>query len=88
MAKKLDPKTARALREDARKLERQSEATEPYPAGTSVSRPNQPSRMFNVRLTEEQFAKLQAEARRRHLPVSTMARAWLLDRLDHERHAS
>jgi hypothetical protein len=24
----------------------------------------------------------------RHLPMSTMARAWLLDRLDHERHAS
>jgi hypothetical protein len=44
--------------------------------------------MFNVRLSEEQFAELQAEARRRHLPVSTMARAWLLDRLDHERHAS
>jgi hypothetical protein len=88
MAKKLDPKTARAVREDARKLERQFESNEPYPASTQVSRPNQPSRMFNVRLTEEQFAELQAEAGRRHLPVSTMARAWLLDRLDHERHAS
>jgi hypothetical protein len=88
MAKKLDPKTARAAREDARALERHAESTEVYPAGTTVSRPNQPSRMFNVRLSEEQFAELQAEARRRHLPVSTMARAWLLDRLDHERHAS
>jgi hypothetical protein len=88
MAKRLDPKTSRALREEARKLERRSESDEPYPAGTTISRPNQPSRMFNLRLTEEQYAELQAEAQRRHLPVSTMARAWLLDRLDHERHAS
>ena len=88
MAKRLDPKTSRALRVDARNLERQSESDEPYPAATTISRPNQPSRMFNVRLTEEQYAELQAEAQRRHLPVSTMARAWLLDRLDRERHAS
>jgi len=88
MAKKLDANVSRALREDARNLERQSESAEPYPAGTKVSRPNQPSRMFNVRLSEEQLSELQAEALRRHLPVSTMARAWLLDRLDRERHAS
>lgn len=88
MAKKLDPKTARAAREDARALEQQAESSEAYPAGTKMSRPNQPSRMFNVRLSEEQFAELQAQAQRHHLPVSTMARAWLLDRLDHERHAS
>jgi hypothetical protein len=88
MAKRLDPATSGALREDARTLERQSESGEPYPPGTTISRPNQPSRMFNLRLTEQQYAELQAEAQRRHLPVSTMARAWLLDRLDHERHAS
>ena len=88
MAKKLDPKTARSARADARALEQRAESTEVYPAGTRVSRPNQHSRMFNVRLSEEQFAELQAEARRHHLPVSTMARAWLLDRLDRERHAS
>jgi hypothetical protein len=44
--------------------------------------------MFNVRLSEEHFGALQDVAREQHLPVSTMARAWLLDRLDHERHAS
>jgi hypothetical protein len=88
MAKKLDAKTARAAREDARALEHQDESTDAYPISTKVSRPNQPSRMFNVRLSEEQFTELQAEAQRRHLPVSTMARAWLLDRLGHERHAS
>ncbi len=88
MAKTLDPKIASTAREDARALEHRTASTEPYPASTTVSRPGQPSRMFNVRLSEGQFTELQAEARRRHLPVSTMARAWLLDRLDHERHAS
>jgi hypothetical protein len=88
MAKKLDPDIAGALREDARALERLADSTDPYPAGTRISRPNQPSRMFNVRLSEEQFGRLQDEAAKRHLPVSTMARAWLLDRLDHERPTS
>jgi aryl-alcohol dehydrogenase-like predicted oxidoreductase len=88
VAKKLDRATARAVREDARRLEERASRTEPYPAGTSVSRANQPSRMFNVRLTEEQFSALQELAAARHLPMSTMARAWLLDRLDSEQHAS
>jgi hypothetical protein len=44
--------------------------------------------MFNVRLTDERFAELQELARAKHLPVSTMARAWLLDRLDNERSAN
>jgi hypothetical protein len=44
--------------------------------------------MFNLRLTEEQFTELQQLAHQRHLPMATMARAWLLDRLDQERHAS
>jgi hypothetical protein len=44
--------------------------------------------MFNVLLSKEQYDALQELAHERHLPMSTMARAWLLDRLDHERHAS
>jgi hypothetical protein len=44
--------------------------------------------MFNLRLTDEQFSELQQLARQRHLPTATMARSWLLDRLDQERHAS
>jgi predicted acylesterase/phospholipase RssA len=88
MAKKLDRTTAAAAREDARRLEQQANSTEPYPADTVISRPNAPSRMFNVRLSEAQYEALQELARQRHLPMSTMARAWLLDRLDHERHAS
>jgi len=88
MTKKLDEHTARAARADARALEAEADATEPYPAGTQVRSPNRPSRLFNVRLTDEQFEELQGLARQRHLPMSTMARAWLLERLDQERHAS
>lgn len=88
MARRLDPKIARAAREDARRLEAEADRDEPYPAGTSVGRPNHASRMFNVRLTEEQFGAIQHLAEQRHLPMSTMARAWLLDRLEKERHAS
>ena len=88
MAEELDRKTAAAAREDARRLEEYADSTAPYPADTVVSRPNAPSRMFNVRLSEDQYEALQELAHQRHLPMSTMARAWLLDRLDHERHAS
>jgi hypothetical protein len=88
MAKNLDEKTLRAARAEARKLEQDSDSSASYPAGTKITRANRPSRMFNVRLTEEQFTQLQELARTKHLPVSTMARAWLLDRLDHERPAN
>jgi hypothetical protein len=88
MAKKLDRRTVAAVREDARRLEQHADSTALYPTDTVVRRPHAPSRMFNVRLSEEQYEALQELARKRHLPMSTMARAWLLDRLDHERHAS
>lgn len=88
MAKKLDPMMERAARDEARRLEAEAASDEPYPEGTIISRPNQTSRMFNVRLTDEQFKEIQNLAERRHLPMSTMARAWLLDRLEKEQHAS
>ena len=88
MVHKLDPATEGAVRAEARRLEAGAATEEPYPAETIISRPNQTSRMFNVRLTDEQFAAIQDLAGRRHLPMSTMARAWLLDRLENERHAS
>jgi hypothetical protein len=43
-----------------------------------------PLRMFNLRLSEEQYVALEKIVRKKQLPVSTMARAWLLDRLDVE----
>ena len=88
MANKLDPRMARAARADARRLEGDAASNKPFPTGTKIHRPNQASRMFNVRLTDDQFTALQELADQRHLPMSTMARAWLLDRLDQERHAS
>jgi alanine-alpha-ketoisovalerate/valine-pyruvate aminotransferase len=88
MARELDEETARAMRTDARQLETAADSSEAYPPGTAISRPNNPSRMFNVRLTDEQYTELQQLARQRHLPMSTMARSWLLERLDQERQAS
>lgn len=89
---KLDPQTARAVRVDVRRLEAEAQGVDPaapYPDGTTIARPHQPgrepSRVFNLRLTEEQLTELHAAARRRHLPASTMARAWLLERLGAER---
>lgn len=87
MTKKLDARTEEAARADARDLEGQADVTGPYPPGTQINRPNRPSRMFNVRLSDEQYNALQEQARAHHLPMSTMARSWLLERLDHERHA-
>ena len=46
MAKKLDGKTAAAAREDALRPESEADAKSPYPDGTTISQPNQPSRMF------------------------------------------
>jgi hypothetical protein len=88
MTKNSDDRALAAARADARNLEPGADSTDPYPPGTSINRPNQPSRMFNVRLTDEQFSELQGLARKHHLPMSTMARSWLLERLDQERDAS
>lgn len=88
MSKRLDPNIAPEARADARSLEKYADDEGQYPAGTTVRRGQGPSRMFNVRLTDEQYQQLEEVARERHLPVSTMARAWLLDRLGDERHAS
>lgn len=87
MTRNLDPKTGAELRADARAAEQQAGSDENYPPGTQLRRPNAPSRRFNVRLSEEQYAALEQAAKAKHLPLSTMARAWLLDRLDRERHA-
>ena len=87
MAKELDPQLAAALHAESIEMEKDADSMEPFPPGTRITMPNQASRIFNLRLTEEQFADLQAMAEMKHLPVSTMARAWLLDRLDAERAA-
>ena len=87
MSRNSDPDSDAPRRNEARQLEQHANADQAYPDGTTVTRPNAPSRLFNVRLSDEQFEALAQMAEAKHLPVSTMARAWLLDRLDQERHA-
>lgn len=84
----LDDQTAETQRADARALEAYADSDEPYPADVQISRPNRASRMFNLRLSDEQYNEITTLARQRHLPASTMARSWLLERLDQERPAS
>lgn len=88
MTNEPDEESIETLREDARRLEQHAGSSKPYPEGTVISRPNAPSRMFNLRLSDEQFDALQQIANAKHLPMSTMARAWLLDRLDAEQRVS
>jgi len=84
MTKNLDDHTAAAARADARALEHNAGATGSYPESTHIRRPNRPSRMFNLRLTDEQYQQLRERARVQHLPMSTTARSWLLERLGQE----
>lgn len=44
--------------------------------------------MIIVRLSEERFAAIQRIAESQHLPMATMARAWIVVRLDVELRAS
>lgn len=86
--KQLDKEAAAVARADARTLEAYAHSEEPYPADVQINRPNKTSRIFNLRLSDEQYEEITDLARKRHLPASTMARAWLLERLDQERPAS
>lgn len=88
MSRQLEPGIAAEARADARTLEKYADEEGDYPPGTTVRRGQGASRMFNVRLTDEQYQQLEQVAQEKHLPMSTMARAWLLDRLGDERHAS
>lgn len=88
----VDPKWENASRADARRVEDEvmADPDAPYPADVeyTVRRPNRRSHLFTVRLSDDEYATLQRVAAIRHLPASTLARAWLLDRLTHEERAS
>lgn len=85
---KFDNETIETARADARALEAYADDTEPYPSDVLISQPNRASRIFNLRLSDQQYEEITDLARKRHLPASTMARSWLLERLDQERPAS
>lgn len=57
-----------------------------YAAGTRAMRPNR-VKVYSVRLSEEEQARVEAAAASRHLPASTLVRSWILDRLDAEKIA-
>lgn len=66
-------------------LER-AELPDPLPA--PVERRNGArSRMFSVRLRDDELAELDQVAQDRGLPVRTLARTWLLDRLHVEQRS-
>lgn len=75
-------------RELADQILGESERTmnDPYPPGTRFTRPNAGrTRPFTIRLSPEEAAELQHAADAAHLPASTMARSWILARLDQAR---
>jgi hypothetical protein len=88
MTKRLDPKLARELQEEAARAEAAAE-TDPeadFPAHASISWPNR-SRMLTLRLRQSEYDAIQRAAEQRHIPASTLARSLLLDKLG-EQHAS
>jgi len=62
---------------------------DPYPELAVPTRPNRGrSRVYSVRLNEEEYQAVQRVADAAHLPASSLVRSWILDRLDQERPAS
>ena len=81
MAKTIDPALAARLREES---EQTREAA--YSAGVRRTRPNR-SKVYSIRLSEEEQARVEQVADARHLPASTLVRSWILDRLNQEKTA-
>jgi len=72
-------------------IQQESERTkhEPYPPGSTYTRPNRErSKVYSVRLSEEEYEAVPRVADAAHLPPSTLVRSWILARLDQERNAS
>lgn len=80
MAKTIDPTLRDALREESEQTR-----DDPYP-DVAPSRPNR-SRVYSVRLSPEEQARVEQVARNQHLPASTLVRAWILERLEQEKSA-
>lgn len=83
MSKTIDPDLAARLREES---EQSKES--PFPSGAVPTRPNRlRSKVYSVRLSEEEQAQVQRVADAQHLPASTLVRAWILERLEREQSA-
>ncbi|MEJ1089627.1 hypothetical protein WDU99_15020 [Microbacterium sp. Mu-80] len=67
-------------------LQAEAEAAEANPdapaaAGTVITRRNQASRVYSIRLSESEIASLEAAAEKAGLPAATLARTWIAERL-------
>lgn len=81
MAKIIDPALAARLRDES---ERTREGD--YPEGARPSRPNR-TKVYSIRLSEDEQARVQQAADAQHLPPSTLVRSWILDRLNQDKTA-
>jgi len=88
MTKRLDPKLARQLQQEAARAEATAMADPEaeFPTDASISWPNR-SRMLTLRLRQSEYDAIQRAAEQRHLPASTLARSLLLDKLG-EQHTA
>ncbi len=82
MTKRVDPKLARQLRQEATRAEvaALADPEAEFPPEASISWPNR-SRMLTLRLRQSEYDAIQRAAEERHLPASTLARSLLLDKL-------
>jgi hypothetical protein len=73
-----------------RLIDQETEASEsspdaPIPEGTTVTRPNQSrSTVYSIRLNADEVDALQVLAGSAGVPASTLARAWIVDRIRDE----
>ena len=84
MAKTIDRTLIQQIQEESERTKDES-----YPPGSTYTRPNRVrSKVYSVRLSEEEYEAVQRVADAAHLPPSTLVRSWILARLDQERNAS
>jgi len=84
MAKQIDRALVERIREESERTK-----DDPYPANARGTRPNRGrSRVYSVRLNDDEYQAVQRVADSVHLPPSTLVRSWILARLDQERPAS
>ena len=57
-----------------------------YPKGAQPIRPNR-TKVYSIRLSEDEQARMQQAADAQHLPASPLVRAWILDRLNQDKTA-
>lgn len=60
----------------------QYDDTQPLPDHVKVSRPGlNRTKVFSLRLSDDEFAELEQAAEEANLPIRTLVRSWILDRV-------